>query len=308
MEKTVKIIVNIIIFIVVIGFIAYMVSSVNKDEQTVSTIAVSKPFTSPLNKVQTLEFPFEIGHFELYNERIILADKQSIHIFNKSGERQNSFTIKSGLQDIAIMNNEIFVLYPTAINVYSMQGDSINHWEACSDNSAYCAMALTNDFVFVTDAQNKNICKYTRGGNFKTFIFSPHDFIIPSYTFDIFNYNDTIYAVNSGRHLIERYTTDGDFISSFGGSGTESGFFAGCCNPAYIDITDEGRIYTSEKGNPRISIFNNNGQFDEVLLDNKLLGGGNKAYELKVLDDHLFVANKNRLDIYAFKNKSNENN
>nr|WP_321451453.1 hypothetical protein [uncultured Carboxylicivirga sp.] len=88
MDKTVKIIVNIIIFIVVIGFIAYMVSSVNKDEQTVSTIAVSKPFTSPLNKVQTLEFPFEIGHFELYNEQIILADKQSIHIFNKSGERQ----------------------------------------------------------------------------------------------------------------------------------------------------------------------------------------------------------------------------
>ncbi len=301
MEKTVKIIVNIIIFIVVLGFIAYMVSSVNKDERTVSTTTVSKPFNSPLKKVKTIEFPFDIGHFELYNEQIILADTQSIYIFNSDGERSSSFTINSGLQDIAVMDNEIYVLYPTAIDVYSMQGDSINHWEACSDNSAYCAMALTNNFVFVTDAQNKNICKYTRNGSFKTFIFSPHDFIIPSYTFDIFNYNDTIYAVNSGRHLIERYTTNGDFISSFGGSGTESGFFAGCCNPAYIDITENGEIYTSEKGNPRISIFNKNGQFNEVLLDSNLLGGGIKAYELKVLKDHLFIANKNRLNIYAFK-------
>ena len=91
-------------------------------------------------------------------------------------------------------------------------------------------MALTGDFVFITDAQNKNIVKYSREGNFKTFIDSPRDFIIPSYSFDILSYNDTLYCVNSGRHLIESYTLDGDFIAAFGGSGTEHGFFAGCCN------------------------------------------------------------------------------
>ncbi|PTN08228.1 hypothetical protein [Mangrovibacterium marinum] len=302
MGKTIKLIINILIFIVVIGFIGYMVSSVNKDEKSPATTVVQEAFVSPMEKVKTFDFPFEIEHFVLSEKQIFLTDSQTVYVYRANGETLNSFPIKSGMRDIEVADDKLYVLYPTFIDVYSTNGDSVNHWEACSDRSDYCAMALTNDFVFVTDAQNKNICKYTREGNFVKFIASPHNFIIPSYSFDIFNHNDTIYAVNSGRHLIESYTTDGDFIASFGGSGTESGFFAGCCNPAHIQIDRNGQFFTSEKGNPRISTFKKNGQFDQVLLNNQLLGGGYDAYEIGIDANRLFVAGKNHIDIYAFKN------
>ncbi|MDR2914375.1 MAG: hypothetical protein LBV74_06050, partial [Tannerella sp.] len=111
----------------------------------------------------------------------------------------------------------------------------------------------------------------------------------------------TIYCVNSGRHLIETYTPDGDFIAAFGGPGAESGFFAGCCNPAYISFTSEGDLLTSEKGNPRVSTFERNGNFKEVLLNSRLLGGGNKAYEVGTDGERLFVAGKNKIMIYKFQ-------
>lgn len=302
MGKTAKLIINIAFFIVIVGFIAYMISSVNKDEKTSTPTTVQEAFVSPMEKIRTLDFPFQIEHFELSDDKIFLTDSQTVYVYQANGEKLNSFPVQSGPRDIEVVNDKLYLLYPTFIDVYSIAGNSVNHWEACSDRSDYCAMALTDDFVFVTDAQNKNICKYTREGNFVKFISSPHDFIIPSYSFDIFNHNDTIYAVNSGRHLIERYTPDGDFISSFGGSGTESGFFAGCCNPAYISIDQNGKIFTSEKGNPRISTFKKNGQFEQVLLNNQLLGGGYDASELCVNGDRLFVASRNKISIYAFKN------
>jgi len=302
MGKTIKLIINIIIFIVVVGFIAYIVGSVNKDEKSPATTVVQKAFVSPMEKIKTFDFPFEIEHFVLRDNQIFLTDSQTVYIYRANGEALNSFPVESGLRDLEVDNDKLYVLYPTSIDVYATNGDSVNHWEACSERSDYCAMTLTDDFVFVTDAQNKNICKYTREGNFVKFIFSPHDFIIPSYSFDILNHNDTIYAVNSGRHLIESYTPNGDFIASFGGSGTDSGFFAGCCNPAYILINQKGEFFTSEKGNPRICTFDKSGQFDQVLLNNQLLGGGYDAYAIGIDDDRLFVAAKNHVDIYAFKN------
>ena len=302
MKKTIKLIINIIIFIVVIGFIGYIIRSVNKDEKTTATTVVQETFVSPMEKIRTLEFPFKIGHFQPDNDQIFLTDGQTVFVYQANGEKLKSFPVQSGLRDISITNDKLYILYPACIDVYTTDGDSVNHWEACSDRSDYCAIALTDNFVFVTDAQNKNICKYTREGNFVKFISSPHDFIIPSYSFDIFSHNDTIYAVNSGRHLIESYTTDGNFIASFGGSGTKSGFFAGCCNPVYISIDQNGKIFTSEKGNPRISTFEGNGQFDQVLLNNQLLGGGYDASEIAITGNRLLVAIKNRIDIYTFKN------
>ena len=131
------------------------------------------------------------------------------------------------------------------------------------------------------------------------FIQSPHGFITPSHAFDITSKNDTIYCVNPGRHLIESYTLDGEFLSAFGGSGMEAGFFSGCCNPAYISLNENGNIFTSEKGMPRICYYNSNGKLIEVVLNSRLLGGGHQACEIKANKDTLYVASINKIDMYT---------
>ncbi len=298
MGKKSKILLNVAIFFVIIAFIWYMVKSVNKEETTYAETKQETPFISPYKKILSFDLPAEINRFELYNNNLYITAGQSLYIYDKGGNQIVAFEVKPDVRDITVEEKNIYILYPTYIEVYSPEGKLTHQWEACSELSDYCSFALAGDFVFVTDAANKNICKYTKEGNFVKFIQSPRDFIIPSYSFDIESRNDTIYCVNSGRHLIEKYTLEGNFVSAFGGPGGEAGFFAGCCNPAYISFTDKGEIITSEKGNPRVSSYETNGRFKEVLLNNRLLGGGNKAYEVRAAGNLLYVAGKKSITVF----------
>ena len=304
MRKTQKIILNIAIFFVVTGFIWYMVQSINKEEVMYAETSQETALTTPYKKISSFELPQDINRFELQNGKLFISAGQSVHIYEAEGTPVNSFPVKQQVRDITTTDSSIYILYPTLIEVYTINGELSHSWEACSELSDYCSFTLAGDFVFVTDTENKNICKYTKEGNFVKFIQSPRGFIIPSYSFDIINRDDTIYCANSGRHLIEKYTLDGDFLAAFGGPGAEPGSFAGCCNPVYIAFTPEGELLTSEKGNPRISTFERSGHFKEILLNSRLLGGGSKAYEVAVDENRLFVAEKNKITIYS-DNKEN---
>ncbi len=301
MAKTVKIILNIAIFLIVAGFVWYMVQSVNEEETTHTETITETPFSSLYEKTSSFELPQEINRFELRDGKLFIASGESVYIYDTAGNKLSTFPIKPTVRDITTDEDKIYILYPTLIEVYTAGGELSHQWEACSELSDYCSFTLSGDFVFVTDAENKNICKYTKEGNFVEFIDSPRGFIIPSYSFDIGSINDTVYCANSGRHLIETYTLEGDFIAAFGGPGGEAGFFAGCCNPAYISFTPQGELIAAEKGNPRVSIYERNGKFKEVLLDSRLLGGGNKAYEVQTDGERLFVAGKNKISIFTKK-------
>ena len=298
MKNSFKILINIAIFLVVTGFVWYMVQSINKEETAYVETTAEEPFISPYKEVSSFSLPQEINRFELHEGKLYVSVGESVYIYDRKGKQLSSFQVKSDVRDITVGDENIYVLYPSFIEVYSTGGELSHQWEACSELSDYCSLALAGGFVFVTDAENKNICKYTKDGNFIKFIRSPQNFIIPSYSFDIESKNDTIYCVNSGRHLIETYTLDGDFIAAFGGPGSEPGAFVGCCNPVYLSFSSKGELITSEKGNPRISSFESNGRFSEVLLNSRMLGGGNKAYEVRACENQLFIAGKNKISIF----------
>ena len=298
MGKILKITLNIAIFLIVAGFVGYMICLVNKEEITYAENLQEAPFTGSYIQVSSFDLPQEINRFELHDNKLFITAGESVYIYDTKGNQLAIFPVKQHVRDITVEDEKIYLLYPTFIEVYTANGELSHTWEACSELSDYCSFALAGDFLFVTDAENKNICKYSKEGNFVKFIQSPRGFIIPSYSFDIENWNDTIYCANSGRHLIEAYTLDGNFIAAFGGQGGEPGSFAGCCNPVYISFTSEGKLITSEKGNPRISIFERNGNFKELLLNSRLLGGGNKAYEVRTNGEQLFVVGKNKITVY----------
>ena len=303
MNRNLKIVLNAMIFLLIGGFVWYIVASINKAEVTYIALhsEADRTFVSAYEFVTDFILPEEVNRFEYNDEKLFIAAGNNIYVYNANGEKQTSFAVKPDVRDIAVEGEVIYVLYPTFIEVYSQQGDSLHQWEACSDLSDYCSLAIAGDFVFVTDAENKNICKYTKEGYFVKFIQSPRGFVIPSYSFDIVSRNDTIFCSNAGRHLVESYTLDGDFIAAFGGPGGESGFFAGCCNPSFLTFTSDGRMLTSEKGNPRISSYERNGNFGEVLLNSRLLGGGSNAYEMRSIDNLLYVAGKHKISVFKQK-------
>jgi hypothetical protein len=332
MRKGLRIIINILILLVVAGFVWYMISSLSSGETLYSSIETEQQgqeaFVNPYTKEASFEVSENIKALELVDNKIYIAADNSVMIYDLSGVLLARFEVNgvvnyesgttdedsnptnttvdssiatsatAGVRDIVVSDNLIYLLFPTSIKVYSPEGREVKAWEACSDNSNYCSLTLSSGFVFVTDADNKNICKYTTDGNFVKFIQSPRGFVIPNFSFDIDTWNDTIYCVNAGRQQIETYTTDGDFIASFGHPGGQPGAFSGCCNPVYILFTPEGDILTSEKGNPRVCVFEKNGRFKNLLLNSKMLGGGNNAYDIKICDNKLYVALNKTVSIF----------
>jgi hypothetical protein len=260
-------------------------------------------FVSPYRQVASFDFSDAIQSIAQHDDTVYVATRNEVSATDMRGKLKWGFTIANEvIRDMAVDSGEVYLLHPTSISVYSQQGRLLREWAACSELSNYCSLALSGEFVFVTDMDNKNICKYTRDGDFVTFIGSPNGFVIPSLTFGIECVGNVVCCSNSGRHQIEKYTFDGKYLGSFGKAGGAPGLFTGCCNPVHLSGTPDGNIITSEKGNPRISCYGSDGVFHSILLDRTLLGGGYTAYDVKVWNDRLFVAGKNKVSIFRFDN------
>jgi len=308
MNKPFKIILNILIFTLIAGFGYYMFYSMTSERKTTQSGEenTEHPFVSPYEKINSFDVASEIQCFNISKNSIFVALGDKISIFDLSGQHQYDFAIEPNVRDIVACRGKarlaptmIYILYPTKIVVYSLNGQKTDEWHACSEASDYCALTTTKDYVFVTDAENKNIVQYDKQGNLVRFIKSPDSFIIPSYAFDIISINDTIYCSNSGRHRIEGYTLNGEFVASFGKSGAQAGAFAGCCNPVYLAKSADGNILTSEKGNPRISCYGRNGKFRAILFDSNMLGGGTEAYRMQVFGEDIFIANGRTISVFG---------
>jgi hypothetical protein len=262
-------------------------------------------FVSPYRLVSSFDADEPVQALALHGGTVYVASAGKVSVLDIHGKLMSQFSVKDDtdntVRDMAIGDDgEIYVLHPAAVSVWSSGGDMLRRWEACSELSNYCSLALARGFVFVTDMDNKNICKYTDRGDFVTFISSPNRFIIPSLTFGIECIGDVIYCSNSGRHQVESYTLDGKYLGVFGRHGAAPGMFTGCCNPVYLSQTANGDIITSEKGSPRICCYGRDGSFRSMLLDSSSLGGGNTAYDVKVRNDRIFVAGKNKVAVFRY--------
>lgn len=272
----------------------------SKRAQGFTLLKEDEDFVSPYRRVSGFMVSDDINAMELEGGSIYIAMPNNISVYGLSGELQTNFPTPSDLRDMTVHDGLIYALFPTRIEVYDREGNIKREWDACSENSDYCSLAVCHNGVFVTDAANKNICKYTLDGTMVRFIQSPKGFIVPSYCFGITYMDGIIYCSNPGRHLVESYSEEGEFLAAFGKVGIDAGAFSGCCNPAVLAPAGNGELLTSEKGIPRISCYDKDGQFRGVLLDSKALGGGHDAYDVRVMNNKLIVAGKDKVSVFQY--------
>ena len=274
-------------------------NAIQTDQNELASI-MNQDYQSPYKLVSSFQIPEPAKALRIHNDYLLVASEKQVSVFNSQGKLLNQFQVNETVRDLFVDQSLIYILQPRHISVYNFSGELVNDWNACSEQSDYCSIAVSSDALFVTDAGNKNIAKYSKTGQFDKFIQSPNRFIIPSYTFGITCIDDIIYCSNSGRHLIESYTNAGDYIQSFGQPGGAAGLFCGCCNPVHLTHTITGDILTSEKGNPRISCYSRDGAFKGILLNAESLGGGNLAYQMAVEADKIVVAGKNMVSTFKY--------
>ena len=162
--------------------ITFADSSSYKQDDKSSTINRIRRFNvknivSPYRKVSAFKISDQIDAFDLYEGRLIVAAPNNIYMYEPSGALVSNFPVGSSVRDVTVDDDRVYLLYPTRVEVYDLEGGWIRDWEACSEESDYCSLTVLSGNVFVTDAANKNICMYTIEGGFVKFIQSPSGFL-----------------------------------------------------------------------------------------------------------------------------------
>ncbi|MCD8260922.1 MAG: hypothetical protein LUD15_05030 [Bacteroides sp.] len=119
---------NLALFLLVGGFVWYMVSGLNRPEISYAgeDLTADEPFVSPWQETGSLEVPEEINRFELAEESLYISAGTTVYRYGMDGELQHRFASEEGVRDIALCNGSVYLLYPTRIEVYTPQGELVH--------------------------------------------------------------------------------------------------------------------------------------------------------------------------------------
>lgn len=221
---------------------------------------------------------FNIGYIQpagiaVDSSRIYLTGDNNLKIIDFSGQMLLQIDLPDSPGTVEAYNEKIYLAIGNSIFVYDAMGKLLKEWDHPGENSILTSITAIDSIVFVADAGNRRILKYTTEGGLiaqfdgkKNKDEDLHGFIIPSPCFDIdINSYGELWAVNPGLHALENYTYDGDMRAYWENTGVKLEGFSGCCNPAHFAFLDDGRFVTSEKGLVRIKIYKPSGEFEAVV-------------------------------------------
>ena len=158
------------------------------------------------------------------------------------------------------------------VEVYPAGPAGRSSWDSAGDKAIFTAVAVTQEWVLVADAGNREILRYDRSGKLierirKKGPAGKIDGVLkPSAHFDVEVGADGLIRANDpGRLCVDIYTAQGELLTSWGKGGPDIDRFIGCCNPVRVALLPDGSVVTSEKGLPRVKVYTKEGKFDCVV-------------------------------------------
>lgn len=153
---------------------------------------------------------------------------------------------------------------PTIFVLDSETGNLINAFGANLFAMPHGLTIDKNDNIWLTDVGFHQIFKFDKGGNLLMTLgergISGNDeshFNMPT---DVAIASDgSVYVSDGyGNSRIVKFSADGKYITSWGSYGTEAGQFD---TPHSIAIDSQNQIYVADRGNARIQVFDENGEY-----------------------------------------------
>ena len=143
----------------------------------------------------------------------------------------------------------------TCLQTYSISSHPLN--VAFSDSGEMFVVNGGNHCIQVMNKQQGNVLRNIGSNGSENLQFStPNSMLIQG---------EMVYVTEEGNHRVQKFTTSGEFISSFGSSGSGDGQLN---TPIGICIDPDGKIYVAEYRNNRISVFNADESFDRHISGN----------------------------------------
>lgn len=198
------------------------------------------------------------------DDSLYVAGDNAIRIFDAAGERKSDIQFGAEPQCVAVADDgTIYVGMIDHVAVYEPGGAQKAAWEKLGERAVLTSIAVAGDDVVVADAGNRVVLKYDRSGTLVARIGKPDPerkipgIVCPSPHLDVALPGDGLLRVsNPGLHRIEAYRRDGGLEFWWGEYGAlDLEGFCGCCNPTDFAVLSDGRIVTSEKGVPRVKVY-----------------------------------------------------
>jgi hypothetical protein len=244
---------------------------------------------------------------------VFVSGDDSIVVLDSLGVPQRTLPMPGPVRCMAIDegNGDLYAGLGDHVEVYALSGGRKALWESLGEKAILTSIAQTPDFVFAADAGNRIVWRFDRDGGRRRRIGEKDEamdipgFIIPSPFFDVaIDPDGFLWAANTGRHSLENYTLDGGWRSSWGEFAMDIEGFCGCCNPSHLAILTDGSFVTSEKGIPRVKVYDRLGRLSAVVAGPDAFEEGVQGLDLAVdADGGIYVLDPGRNSVRIFMRK-----
>ena len=268
---------------------------------------------------ETVHFPVtaeDWGGIAVSDSMLVMTSGNQLVMYNYSGEQ----LFKKQLIDTATCvavdeNHQIWIGMGHYVVMYDFNGTLVKRWNSYGERSIITSLAVSGENVYVADAGNRIVYQCNTNGQIIQKIGEKNEqkgvpgFVVPSPYFDVaIDDGGYLWVANTGRHLFENFNPDGSLRTSWGETSFKLEGFSGCCNPAHMAILDDNSFITSEKGMPRIKIYDQHGKFTGVVASPDMFDG-TMGPDIAVDKQHRVIAlDFERQQIRIFERKKDGNN
>ncbi len=224
------------------------------------------------------------------DDRVYVSADEKVSVYNKNGGSLSVIKTAGSALCLAVDgNHDLYLGMTEHIEVYDGKGMKKAHWDPSGEKTMITSIAISKRYVFAADAGRRVAWKYSKTGRKLSRIGLKDEardipgLVIPGPYFDAaVDADGFLWLVNAGRHSLENYTLSGDLRSSWGEYAMNIEGFCGCCNPTHIAVLADGSFVTSEKGIPRVKIYNRLGKFVSLVAGPERFVEGTVGLDLAV--------------------------
>ena len=210
--------------------------------------------------------------------QIYVAGDTRIEVFEPNTDPRAAIELGEAPRCLTVTeDHRLYVGTRDHVQVLDAAGRQLQRWASAGTGSVLTCIAVAGDDVFVADAGQRVVWRYSRAGRpirrigDRDRARNVPGYVVPSPYFDLAVAPDGLLRVaNPGRHRVEAYTLDGDFELSWGQASMDIEGFCGCCNPINFALLPDGKVVTAEKGLPRIKVHDVDGSFVGLVAGTEL--------------------------------------
>ena len=220
---------------------------------------------------------------------VYVAGDRCVNVFSADGKPLSALTLDGEPHCLALANGLLYVGLQDRIEVYK-GGALTARWGGFGPRAYLTALASAPTGLWVADAGNRAIrlLRFTDGNTLATVGVADKahgvpGLLIPSPHLDIaVDKAGLLWATNPGRYRVEAYSQDNRLQHAWGESSEAIDGFSGCCNPTNLALLPDGRVVTSEKGTPRVKLYNKEGKYLGLLADEDAFPPGDVGLSLAI--------------------------